>query len=45
VLQFWNPWKAIEKKTETQMSPAKLADKSNEENVTCPVATEGKKSL
>jgi hypothetical protein len=45
VLKLWNPWKKVETEKETQMPPAKLENKSNEENGTCLVATEDKKSL
>lgn len=43
VLKFWNPWKAVETKTENMVSPGKNVDESNEENDTCAVSTEGKK--
>jgi hypothetical protein len=45
ILKFWNPWKVVETKKEPQMPPAKLENKSSEENSTCPIATEDKKAL
>jgi hypothetical protein len=45
ILKFWNPWKAVEAKKETEMTSAKLENNSSEENGTCPVVTEDKKSL
>jgi hypothetical protein len=45
VLKFWNPWKAVDTKTETKITPANLADNSTEEINNSPVTNEGKKSL
>jgi hypothetical protein len=45
VLKFWNPWKAVDTKTETKTPSANLADTSKEEINNCPVANEEKKSL
>jgi hypothetical protein len=45
VLKFWNPWKAVDTKTETKMPPENLADNSKEEINHCTVANEEKKTL
>lgn len=45
VLKFWNPWKAVETKTERKIPPGQTVDKSSEENGTFPGETEGKKCL
>jgi hypothetical protein len=45
VLKFWNPWKAVDTKTQTKIPPVNLADNSKVEINNCPVADEGKKSL
>jgi hypothetical protein len=45
MLKFWNPWKAVETKNETQMASAKLENKNSNDNGTCPVVTEDKKTL